>query len=400
MFMNNSTLMLALLGLLPGVFAFFAFWRFRQRAKNNKILATEGTVEEIEATIARYETRRQRVNKRYTNVDYPIVEFHHHNIDRTYTLSRSRNISDKIGKKVKIYYNADYQMFFEKEEISRNNAYSIFFLIFGIFITVSMLSPVIAPYLNFNWIPKEETPVIQDITAPKTFFESTDWEGLEEKDFEIQLYGVSQSPFNPIGFQDYVADVAAYCSTQNDNIGNYEYSFNKLIDGTKYMTSHYDTTYGHSVEVELTGGEKFKIFLTSNNDNSGKQNIKDAFNKGNYFYFVENDIDKLLNIDMQGINFSTTGQTSNATPLLKKIIEQFGKPSQLNNLAKNQVENLEGKSYEMIYEKSNFVLVFTVLEIPNQYGWQGDVNMSVSMSTKIFTPNSWRNYCDNLQKNN
>lgn len=395
--MNNSTLMLALLGLLPGVFALFASWRFYQKAKNNKILATEGTVEEIEATIARYETRRQRVNKRYTNVDYPIVEFHHHNIDRTYTLSRSRNISDKIGKKVKIYYNADYQMFFEKEEIARNNAYSIFFLIFGIFITVSMLISFVAPHLNFNWIQKEETPVVQGVTTPKTFFESTDWEGLEEKDFEVQLYGISQSPFNPIDFQNHVANVTAYCSAQNDNIGNYEHSFNKLIDGTKYMTPHYDTRYGHSVELQLTSGEEFKIFLTSNNDDRGKQNIKDAFNNGNYFYFVENNIDKLLNIDMQGINFSTTGRTPNAMPLLKKIVEQFGKPSQLNNLAKNQVSNAENKSYEIIYKKSNFILVFTVLEMPS-LGWQGDIDMS--MSAKIFTPNSWKSYCDNLQNNN
>jgi hypothetical protein len=263
-----------------------------------------------------------------------------------------------------------------------------------------MLLPVVMPYFNFNWIPKEETTVIQDVTAPKTFFESTDWEGLEEKDFELKLYNVSQPPFNPMDFNNHITSVSAYCSPQNDHIGNYEYDFNKLIDGTKYMTPHYDTTYGHSVEVELTGGEKFKIFLTSNNDNSEKQNIKDAFNKGNYFYFVENDIDKLLNIDMQGINFSTTGQTSNATPLLKKIIEQFGKPSQLNDLTTNQVNNSENKSYEMIYEESNFVLVFTVLEIPNQYGWQGDVNMSMSMSAKIFTPNSWSSYCNNLQKNN
>ena len=395
--MDKPTLILGILGLLPGIFAFFASWRFRQKARNNKILATEGTVEEIEATIARYEKRRQRINKRYTNVYYPIVEFHHHGIDRTYTLSRSRNMSDKIGKKVKIYYNADYQMFFEKEEISRNKAYSIFFLIFGIFITVSMLISIVTPYLNFNWIPKEEAPVVQNVTAPKTFFESTDWEELEEKDFEVQLYGISQSPFNPIGFQDYIAESKAYCSTQNDNIGNYEYSFNNLLDGTKYMTPHYDTKYGHSVELKLTSGEELKIFLTSNNDDREKQNIKDAFDNGNYFYFVENNIDKLLNIDMQGINFSTTGRTPNATPLLKKIVEQFGKPSQLNNLTKSQVNNSENKSYEIIYEKSNFVLVFTVLEMPN-LGWQGDINMS--MSAKIFTPNSWRSYCDNLQKNN
>ena len=395
--MDKPTLILGILGLLPGIFAFFASWRFRQKARNNKILATEGTVEEIEATIARYEKRRQRINKRYTNVYYPIVEFHHHGIDRTYTLSRSRNMSDKIGKKVKIYYNADYQMFFEKEEISRNKAYSIFFLIFGIFITVSMLISIVTPYLNFNWISKEEAPVVQNVTAPKTFFESTDWEELEEKDFEVQLYGISQSPFNPIGFQDYIAESKAYCSTQNDNIGNYEYSFNNLLDGTKYMTPHYDTKYGHSVELKLTSGEELKIFLTSNNDDREKQNIKDAFDNGNYFYFVENNIDKLLNIDMQGINFSTTGRTPNATPLLKKIVEQFGKPSQLNNLTKSQVNNSENKSYEIIYEKSNFVLVFTVLEMPN-LGWQGDINMS--MSAKIFTPNSWRSYCDNLQKNN
>ena len=395
--MNNSTLILGLLGILPGLFALFASWKFYQKAKNNKILATEGTVEEIEATIARYETRRKRVNKRYTNVDYPIVEFHHHNIDRTYTLSRSRNMSDKIGKKVKIYYNADYQMFFEKEEISRNKTYSIFFLIFGLLITVSMLFPVVTPYLNFNKTQKEETSVTQDITTPKTFFENTDWEGLEEKDFEFQLYNISQPPFNPIDLKNHITSVSAYCSTQNDNIGNYEYDFSKLIDRTKYMAPQYDARNGLGIELKLNGGEEFKILLTSNNRE--KQNVKDAFNNENYFYFVENDIDKLFNIDMQGINFSTTGRTPNATPLLKKIIEQFGKPSQLNNLAKNQLSSLDSKRYEMIYEKSNFVLVFTVLEIPNQYGWQGDVNMSMSMSAKIFTPTSWRNYCDNVQKN-
>lgn len=394
MSMDNSTLILGLLGLLPGIFAFFVSWKFRQRAKNNKILATEGTVEEIEATIARYETRRQRINKRYTNVDYPIVEFHHHNIDRTYTLSRSRNMGDKIGNKVKIYYNADYQMFFEKEEISRNNAYSIFFLIFGIFITVSMLISVVTPYLNFNWIPKDEAPVVQNITVPKTFFESTDWEGLEEKDFEVKLYGISQSPFNPIGFQDYVAESKAYCSTQNDNIGDYEYSFNKLIDGTKYMTSHYDTKYGHSVELKLTSGEELKIFLTSDDDNSGKQSVKDAFNNGNYFYFADNNIDKLLNIDMQE---TSSSPAYNATPLLEKIVEQLGKPSQLNNLSQDQ-NDLERAEYEMVYERTGFILLLAVSEAPSQLISQP--GQRVSISAKVFTPNSWTAYCNHLKKNN
>lgn len=394
MFMDDSTLILGLLGLLPGIFAFFAFWKFRQKAKNNKILATEGTVEEIEATIARYETRRRRINRRYRNVDYPIVEFHHHGIDRTYTLSRSRNMGDKIGNKVKIYYNADYQMFFEKEEISRNKAYSIFFLVFGIFITVSMLLSVITPYLNFNWMPKEETPVVQDITKPKTFFESTDWEGLEEKDFKLQLYSISQPPFNPIDLKDHVASVSAYCSTQNDNIGNYEYSFNTLIDGTKYMTSHYDTKYGHSVELKLIGGEELKIFLTSDGDNSGKQNVKDAFNNGNYFYFADSNIDKLLNIDMQETSSSSD---YNATPLLEKIVEQLGKPSRLNNLSQDQ-DDLERAKYEMVYERTDFILLLEVSETPSQILSQpGQI---VSISAKVFTPNSWTAYCNHLQKNN
>ena len=392
--MDDSTLILGLLGLLPGIFAFFAFWKFRQKAKNNKILATEGTVEEIEATIARYETRRRRINRRYRNVDYPIVEFHHHGIDRTYTLSRSRNMGDKIGNKVKIYYNADYQMFFEKEEISRNKAYSIFFLVFGIFITVSMLLSVITPYLNFNWMPKEETPVVQDITKPKTFFESTDWEGLEEKDFKLQLYSISQPPFNPIDLKDHVASVSAYCSTQNDNIGNYEYSFNTLIDGTKYMTSHYDTKYGHSVELKLIGGEELKIFLTSDGDNSGKQNVKDAFNNGNYFYFADSNIDKLLNIDMQETSSSSD---YNATPLLEKIVEQLGKPSRLNNLSQDQ-DDLERAKYEMVYERTDFILLLEVSEAPSQILSQpGQI---VSISAKVFTPNSWTAYCNHLQKNN
>lgn len=392
--MDDSTLILGLLGLLPGIFAFFAFWKFRQKAKNNKILATEGTVEEIEATIARYETRRRRINRRYRNVDYPIVEFHHHGIDRTYTLSRSRNMGDKIGNKVKIYYNADYQMFFEKEEISRNKAYSIFFLVFGIFITVSMLLSVITPYLNFNWMPKEETPVVQDITKPKTFFESTDWEGLEEKDFKLQLYSISQPPFNPIDLKDHVASVSAYCSTQNDNIGNYEYSFNTLIDGTKYMTSHYDTKYGHSVELKLIGGEELKIFLTSDGDNSGKQNVKDAFNNGNYFYFADSNIDKLLNIDMQETSSSSD---YNATPLLEKIVEQLGKPSRLNNLSQDQ-DDLERAKYEMVYERTDFILLLEVSETPSQILSQpGQI---VSISAKVFTPNSWTAYCNHLQKNN
>ena len=240
------------------------------------------------------------------------------------------------------------------------------------------------------------------------FYDVTDWDKLESKDnVDLKLCGISNVPFNVVDFKDNITEFDAFhiYTKEAENILDYKTvkDFNEFIDGTKMIKPNYSTTGSNSINLDLDNGATFEMMITAKpEEDNVAQDILTAVNKGRHFYYAMYDVEKFLDIDMTGIEFSTGGDKPNAKPLLEKAIEKFGKPTEIKIITDNTKDAtgedmLMGiQSYQLIYEFESYVLEIDVSETQIIFGDSRDISY-MHMSAFVFAPNAWENY--KIEKN-
>ncbi len=245
----------------------------------------------------------------------------------------------------------------------------------------------------------------QTLQLKEYWYDTVDWDSLEEKDPDWLLFGISAAPFNIMDFASSTTDILPPALHTEDNkliMENKPKDFEVLFQGTLSAYSTLETTSSDVFCLDLSNGASCRFSITASGEEADHvQSIRQSIEQGKYFYHSNYYVDQFLNMDMSGepeYKLGTSGNDGNVIPLLEKILESFGKPTACEVTLDEASTGGDGDfmlgymQYILIYEYEDYVLYIPVIETQGVYASGQGGYQSSGLSVRVYGKGAWEDY--------
>lgn len=243
---------------------------------------------------------------------------------------------------------------------------------------------------NVSDTNSEEPKTEEDIAKEHLWYYSVDFDKLETKEVsDFKVYGYLAPPFDINTIKNDITKVHYTITTEQGYPKIVDYlSLDEVLD---MPSDRNEKSFGFNVGGDDNNGRDYGYVIVTPKDTS--MSSKEAIANGYCYLETSNDFDKFLDIDVSNTDYKVKDNDAtvieNMKPLMDKVIERFGKPTEV------EVLNIfsDGISYKLRYKMDKYVMVISISE---SYDIETD-KYEARSTMSVYTPESY-NICVETKK--